>query len=147
LNYLIQEFPGLRTTLCRITSPASTEYNCIAWAAEDTQRWWEPDYFLQYYWPPNAPRQLTLDAYIRAFETLGYNICQNVNYEPGFTKIAIFIKANGIPSHAARQLDTGRWTSKCGQNVDIEHELTALCRQHGKEGYGEVAIYMKKPKN
>lgn len=39
----------------------------------------------------------------------------------------------GIPSHAARQLPNGRWTSKCGQAEDIEHDLRDLeGRLYGK---------------
>jgi hypothetical protein len=33
-------FPRLRGTAYRITSPASEVYNCIAWAAGDTEHWW-----------------------------------------------------------------------------------------------------------
>jgi hypothetical protein len=36
-------FPNLRADPYAVTSPASTVYNCIAWAAGDNTRWWEPD--------------------------------------------------------------------------------------------------------
>ena len=46
----------------------------------------------------------------------------------------------GIPTHAARQLRSGRWTSKLGQAEDIEHELRAL------EGaiHGAVVLILKR---
>ena len=44
--------------------------------------------------------------------------------------------------HAAKQLYNGRWTSKVGGNVDIEHDLLDL------EGpcYGNVVMYFRRPK-
>lgn len=138
MSRLQHYFPGLS---CNITSPESDRYNCIAWAAEDFQQWWEPDILNIYYWPPSVPRLMTLDAYIKAFESVGYIICQDGKYEEGLSKIALFVDAKGIPTHAARLLPSARWTSKCGTLEDIEHELNALCGQL----YGHVHCYMKKP--
>ena len=47
----------------------------------------------------------------------------------------------GKPTHAARQLGDGRWTSKLGKEVDITHTLVGL------EGpvYGQVAAYLRRP--
>jgi hypothetical protein len=58
--------------------------------------------------------------------------------EPGFEKVALIVDARGVPTHAARQLPTGRWTSNLGAWEDIEHELHAL------EGhaYGIVALLL-----
>lgn len=36
-------FPNLQIRGYSITSPATPEYNCIAWAAGEAQSWWEPD--------------------------------------------------------------------------------------------------------
>jgi hypothetical protein len=45
-------------------------------------------------------------------------------------------------THAARQLDNGKWTSKLGQLEDIEHEsLEAL----SGAVYGSVVQVLKKP--
>jgi hypothetical protein len=140
---LIRDFPGLINSPFAVTSPKTTQYNCIAWAAEDNQSWWWPDPNFQYYWPPNIPRVATLDAFVEAFESLQYTKCADGSYEKGRTKIAIFIDNTGSPTHAARQLPNGRWTSKCGSNKDIEHELYAL---EGKL-YGTAAFYMRKPTN
>jgi hypothetical protein len=61
--------------------------------------------------------------------------------EPGLEKIAIFAKG-GRPTHAARQLGSGRWTSKLGRAEDIEHDLRAL----EGEAYGAVAFFLQRPR-
>jgi len=81
-------FPSLRNSGYSITSPATVEYNCIAWASGDTRAWWWPDPMNLYYWPPTIPRENTLEAFIKAYELLGYGICKDGNYEEGFEKIA-----------------------------------------------------------
>jgi len=119
--YLESLFPRLRGTSYHETSPATTEYNCIAWAALDTLHWWEPDPFGLYFWPSEAPRRNDLDAYLAAFATLGYERCESVDLEVGFEKVVIYKGRDGFPSHVARQLHDGSWTSKLGRDVDILH--------------------------
>jgi len=114
-------FPNLTKDDYQITSPESPEYNCIAWAAGDTEVWWWPDSQYQYYWPPEVPRTESLESFIEAYNALGYVPCDNEKYEEGFEKVAIFVGQDGRPTHAARQLNNGRWTSKLGQIEDIEH--------------------------
>lgn len=74
-----------------------------------------------------------------AYATLGYETCQTRDLEPGKRKIAIYAKGD-LPTHAARQLPTGEWTSKLGRYVDIGHALTDL----EGEVYGTVAVIMSK---
>lgn len=124
-----------------ITSPATAEYNCIAWAAEDTSACWWPDPSYIYFWPPNLPREETVETFMRAYETLGYIYCDSADYEDGFEKIAIFIHSDGKPKHAAKQLTSGSWTSKLGQAEDIEHALDGVAGSI----YGRVAAIMKRP--
>ncbi len=59
-----QSFPNLQRCGYSVTSPATLDYNCIAWAANDTEAWWEPDPLDLSYWPLGIPRSYTLDAYI-----------------------------------------------------------------------------------
>ena len=124
-----------------ITSPQTKAYNCIAWAAGETHRFWWPDEMKTKYWPKSVTRKPTIEAFIEAFATLGYSVCDNEAPENGFEKIAIFAKPFGTPTHAARELGNGRWTSKLGNEHDIEHALRGL------EGdrYGKVKIFMKRP--
>lgn len=61
--------------------------------------------------------------------------------EPEFEKIAHYVKGGNV-THTARQLPWGRWTSKLGPGIDIEHlDPEAL------EGpvYGNVEGYMRRP--
>jgi len=83
-----------------------------------TDAWWWPA--PGRYWPAAAPREETLAAFLAAFATLGYAPCASADPEPGVVKIALYAVA-GTPTHAARQLPDGRWTSKLGPSIDITH--------------------------
>ncbi|HEY9708485.1 MAG TPA: hypothetical protein V6D48_09810 [Oculatellaceae cyanobacterium] len=37
------KWPNLSRTDYQVTSPKSQEYNCFSWAAENTERWWQPN--------------------------------------------------------------------------------------------------------
>ncbi len=77
-------FPGLTGTRYQVTSPKNDVYNCIAWAAKDTQVWWWPDPGGQLYWPAGVQRAEALSAFREAFESLGYSLCSNDGLEAGF---------------------------------------------------------------
>jgi hypothetical protein len=116
------EFPNLKygkDKNHKVTSCRTARYNCIAWAADDPLNFWWPDG--SDHWPTSAPYEVTLPAFIRAFETLGYETCDNGDLEAGYEKIVIYVDTNNEPTHAARQLRNGRWTSKLGRNEDIRH--------------------------
>jgi hypothetical protein len=134
-------FPGLRASSFLVTSPETRAYNCVAWAAGDTARWWWPDPESDAcFWPPGVPAAETVDAFVAALATLGYAPCSGDDFEPGFEKVALFA-ADGVPTHVARQLAGGRWTSKLGRSEDIEHDLHAL----GGDVYGAVVLILKRP--
>ena len=65
-----QHFPNLEGRYV-ITSPNTRDYNCLAWAAGETDRKWDPN-DPSYYWPAEAPREHTLAAFIAAYATRGY---------------------------------------------------------------------------
>lgn len=136
---LRSKFPSLGASHFRVTSPATGEYTCIAYAAGDVDRVWLPDPWPDglYYWPEGAPREDTLAGWTLAFQSLGYSVCESRQVEPGFEKVALYA-ARGTPKHVARQLQSGFWTSKVGTSEDIEHEL------HGLEGasYGDVVLVL-----
>lgn len=141
MNGIEAAFPRLKKSDYRITSPIDNSYNCVAWAANDTTRFWWPDANGQYFWPADTPRECTLSAFIRAYGKLGFGKCPKADPETGFEKIAIFAGVDGSPTHAARQLPSGRWTSKLGRNVDIEHTLHDLAG----DTYGTVVMILKRP--
>lgn len=141
MSRLTDYFPGLRTSEFRVTSPQTPSYNCIAWAAGDSERWWWPDAFGLYYWPSGACRGEFLEAFEEAYALLGFETCGHDKFEEGFEKVALFADEYGRPTHAARQLANGRWTSKCGKLEDIEHELSAIFG----DSYGQAVRYLRRP--
>jgi hypothetical protein len=132
-------FPHLTDANHRVTSPPTAEYNCVAWAAEDTENWWQPGV----YWPNDVPADSFGMAVLeQAFLAIGY-VPSDMDFglEAGFLKVALY--GSGLfYTHAARQLPTGKWTSKLGKAEDIEHD-------HPEDVagglYGEVLKVMKWP--
>jgi hypothetical protein len=123
-------------------SPRNQRYNCFAWAARDSDRWWEPPGLAAWtYWPDGVPTWDSLENYERAFQSVGFEACDDGELEIDIEKIAIFIDDDGSPQHAARQLPSGRWTSKLGWGIDIEHELETC---DGDPAFGFVARFMKR---
>ena len=139
-NEIAKFFPKLLKDTYSLTSPKTTEYNCIAWAAGENEQWWWPDSNDICYWPSEIPRVETLEAFINAFEKLGYSVCDNEKFENSFEKVAIYA-INKKPTHAARQLPSGRWTSKLGCLEDIEH--MTLDDLNGDK-YGSVTLILKR---
>lgn len=139
-----EEIPKLKSSNYRITSPRTGVYNCIAWATSCTTRWWWPDKYGFSYWPESVAREETISAFLAAFESLGYEKCEDGILEAGYEKIALFADPDtGVPTHAARQLSDGWWTSKLGQMEDIEHKKVEDIRG---SYYGEVVCFMRRQK-
>jgi hypothetical protein len=107
-------YPNLKNTEYTVTSPRTQEYNCFAWVAGDQERWWQPTPEDEFYWVQGVPMEETLSAYIQAYQTLGYVACDNSDLEKGYEKIALYTDNEGTPLHAAKQLLTGKWSSKLG---------------------------------
>ena len=63
-------FP-LLTNFIVVIQP-TIEYNCLAWAVRDTDRFWDPH--PDYYWPSDEFRGYTVDALIETFRFLGYEV-------------------------------------------------------------------------
>ena len=70
-------FPQIVEAGYTATSPPTPRYNCIAWAAGDTQKWWWPDPSPFAYWPAAIPRENTLTRFIEAFQSLD-NYAENM---------------------------------------------------------------------
>jgi hypothetical protein len=147
-NYISKElkkcFPNITYLNSRATSAKNDDYNCIAWALEISNNW---------FWPSGGndtstliiglPRILNKTAFVRLFEYFGYRIIpdKNNSLESYTQKIAIYVDSFGRPTHAARQLRNGKWTSKLGRSIDIEHDTPEVL-----EGpmYGLADIIMGK---
>ena len=132
-------FPKLTEKNHFVSSPSSDNYNCIAWAYEVNNKWmWpgNPDS----YWPYDIDSKDVLEALIQLYIDAGYEKCDNEQREDGFKKVAIYVNQEGA-THAARQLESGHWTSKLGNCVDIEHDnLEAL----ESESYGKAKVFFRK---
>ncbi|MDT7777668.1 MAG: hypothetical protein QOC99_180 [Acidobacteriota bacterium] len=148
-NDIKREFENLKDGDFNVTSRWTGVYNCIAHAARDPKRkWWPvPEGSTDAYWP-TATRRRTARAFIRAFQTLGYEPCDNGELEAGYEKVAIYVSDKATPenpldspTHMARQLPCGKWTSKLGGKEDIVHD--SLDSLAGKE-YGRVHSFMKR---
>ena len=99
----------------------------------DNEKWWWPK---RGKWPTGIPRETTIEAFIKAFSTRGYEVCADGDPNANKEKIALF--ADGTkPTHAARLLPNGTWTSKLGQNIDISHNISDL----DGPAYGEIVMF------
>lgn len=140
-----KRFERLRPTDYEGKSDPDWDYNCIAWAmGRDDKHFW-PSEIGGSTWPKGLPREEpgaeTLANFIRAFRRIQYKVSNKKDYslERGIEKVAIYVKSQQNPTHAARQLPSGIWTSKIGEEEDIEHISPAVL-----EGafYGTVAVVM-----
>jgi len=77
----------------------------------------------------------------------GFEPCENGEYEEGFEKIALYVNQAGNVTHAARQVDARRWTSKLGNLADIEHFLLSSLEDAGVklDDYGKATKFLKRP--
>lgn len=118
--WIDDSFPRLASEGYQITSEPNAEYNCIAYAVGETDRWWT--YLDGYYWPESASRGALVQSLIQAFSELDYELCPNAHEEPSYEKIALYADSAGEWTHAAIQLPGGAWSSKLGEYEDISHQ-------------------------
>jgi hypothetical protein len=131
-------FPNLNESNHRTTSPPTPLYNCFGWAIAGEEALLGPE--RGYIWPSAAPRNHKLSSFEIVVAEYGYDRCETSSLEPGWEKIALF----GIPEHidhAARQLSSGRWTSKLGREEDIEHDTPEAV---AGGAYGTILAFFKR---
>ena len=91
------------------------------------------------------PGTNSVSAFVAAFESLGYEVCESGFPEPGYEKVALYVcrdaRGKATPTHAARQLPSGRWTSKLGAAQDIEHERA---EDVNGPAYGAPEFFLKR---
>ena len=136
-SWIDDTFPGLAETGYEITSDATDDYNCIAYAAGDETKWWS--HISGYFWP-GAPRTPLIEDLENVFIYLGFERCTDANEEAGFHKVALYAK-HRFWKHAAKQLPGGRWSSKLGRDEDIRHVTPEAL---AGEAYGEVYCIMRR---
>jgi hypothetical protein len=129
------------------TGERTNKYNCIGWAIGRDDQWVDPadpeEWEENFYWPENVPRDYKITSLIMVFELAGFAICADASLEDGVEKIAIYADGDEW-MHAARQLDTGKWTSKMGPDERIEHDTP---EDLAGPWCGQVKMFMqRKPK-
>ena len=139
-KYRLRWWPNLTEGTFRESSKYDARYNCIALAAGNNKKWWEP----LGYWPFDNSEN-SVEGWARAFETLGYQRCGlDHSLDELYEKVAIYATPNGEATHMARQLSDGRWLSKLGRNVDIEHiNLDVL---NNRLNYGQTVLILRRRK-
>ena len=134
-----------------VTSKATPNYNCIAWAYGYSDRWMWPvpggSTLLDgvyYYWPENGIMEPSIDNFIKAFRLKDYELCDNWEFEEEYQKIALYAKPDNWDTctHASRQLRNGCWTSKLGPSCDIQHGTPYSIEN---KDYGKVRCIMRRP--
>lgn len=121
----------LRSQFFEVKSGSTKGYNCVAYAAGDDTRWWEPivapdpvgEEMGGYYWPedPEIPAWFSVTAIEQIFAKGGYKACEDSRRVPGAEKIAIYGTDSTNATHVAKQRLDGVWISKMGRFADIEH--------------------------
>ena len=140
--WIDEDLPHLAAEGYELTSDPTDEYNCIAYAAGETDRWWSHVEGDDYYWPQHASRTPSIASLIEVFTGLGYEPCENAADELGFKKIALYADQQGDWTHAAVQLSDGVWSSKLGLFEDISHRTPESL---DPDFYGEVHCFMRRP--
>ena len=146
---LFKKFPKLaQDKNFKITSKASNDYNCIAWACKYDDRWIQPPYLGKpnldcvIWWPPEVREGTDICCLVSVFENQGYMICDTFEHEDGYVKVALYADVSKNQwTHAAREKRYGNWTSKLGPSVDIQHGTPYTIES---DIYGKVYCVMKK---
>jgi hypothetical protein len=139
-------YPALTPENSQKLSDATSRYNCIAFAAGDTNRWWEPpvDHVLDpgQYWPEGAPTGIDLDSCVKAYQRHGFERISRETMGDDFQTIALYAHRGGEMSHAARLNKDGSWLSKLGDLEDISHDY--LASLEGDSAFGSVRLMMSR---
>jgi hypothetical protein len=107
-----QYFPNLSDVEKKKTSEQTDVYNCIAWAFKDSQRNWGPNE-KRSFWPIDVSSMTDIQAFEELFRQDGWEETGEYGLEQGYEKIALYT-LGGRPTHAARLIGDGVWTSKLG---------------------------------
>ena len=82
-----------------------------------------------------------MENFVNTFGAKGFQVCEHLDFEKGYEKVALYAK-DSRPTHMARMLPNGKWTSKLGDMWDIEHRtLDGLV----DSDYGQVVKVLKRP--
>ena len=140
MTWLNVSFPNLHNEGFTVVDLPSDLYNCIAYAAGDTSRWW--DHTARRYWPSYATRSKLIESLQEVFTGLGFEECDDGSFEPGYQKVALYEEDEGTWQHASLQMPNGAWRSKMGEGPVIEHRSPESL---SGGPYGHPTIHMRRP--
>lgn len=146
LRYLSKYWPHILDSDFEITSPQSGQYNCFAWALSE-QSCNLGTVFPDGLWPSDIPRYPSKENFIQLFQKNDFNLCANDDsLEEGFEKLVFYVDEHDFPTHVARQLQNGKWTSKLGPAEDIQHDSIKIFEGWYKTEpyYGKIGFVMKR---
>lgn len=111
----------------------------------DIKHWYEPEFF----WPPGVSEpspdaDADLDCYLELFRTWGFENCNSLGPEDGYLKIAIFATDQEF-NHVAKQLPSGRWSSKGGVLHDFRHGTLDALGNSPVMPRAELVCIMRRP--
>ena len=97
---LLDLFPNLTAFNHEITSEKTIKYNCIAWVARSTDRWWQPGI----HWPIMSSREdIGIGDLVLAFRSLGYEALESSDYG----KVVQFMKRPLRPERQPQASEVG----------------------------------------
>ncbi|RZJ46554.1 MAG: hypothetical protein EOO44_22705, partial [Flavobacterium sp.] len=90
---IIDLFPGLGDDQnFKVTSNQDEKYNCIAWAnGRSDIFWWPTEHKIDGVFWPIEEKDLNVSTLIKVFQTRGYTICENGDFDPKFVKVALYV--------------------------------------------------------
>ena len=134
-----RHFPNLiKGNNFAFTSEQTEDYNCIAWITEVIDDW-------KQLYEENGNVIRNSENYISYFRDLGFEITDKLDLEDNTLKIVIYIESNSNHfKHVARQLNTGKWTSKLGDWEDIQHDTP---NDLVGQSYGDKLVIMSRKIN
>lgn len=124
-----------------LTSPASYQYNCIAYAMGMQDRWIDNADLPWHWWPPVSKGWSESDL-VEVFRYFGFEECgMNDTPDAQYDKVALYHNA-GCWTHAARIVDEGIYHSKFGASYDGTHSGGDVLQAQ----YGEPYLIMRRLK-
>lgn len=132
-----------------INNSESDNYNCISHTLGIKDKWsWSYDkneiyeYDYDHYWPVRC--ELTKESFDDFYEYHGFEKIKllDFSYNPKYTKVVLYTN-NGVPTHAAIQINEFFWESKIGMFGILRHDLFEI----ENDVYGEVTQIYRKLKN
>jgi hypothetical protein len=139
------DFPNLHPGNYRGDGPAidDDDYNCI----------WDPypqEPKEDYYWPIGVDQDCHIDTLVKAFESERYAALTEEGkpvdgtLQEGIEKIPLYADDDEY-THASRQLESGKWTSKMGLLGErIEHDTP---EDVTGPSYGKVVKFMQRKRS